>query len=120
MGHTETDIIVYNPYNSTKNVKATLIVDTGSTYTWINAGKLKNLEIKPTGKRRFRTIEGRFIERGIGEAIIECLGEKATTIIVFAVNKDVEVLGVHALEGLGLEVDPITKQLRKTEVILAL
>jgi len=31
-----------------------------------------------------------------------------------------EVLGVDTLEGLGLKVDPITKQLRKAEALLAL
>jgi predicted aspartyl protease len=32
--------------------------------------------------------------------------ERATTIVVFAEDGDTEVLGVYALEGLGLEVDP--------------
>jgi predicted aspartyl protease len=71
-------------------------------------------------KWRFKTIEGKIIERDIGEAIIECLGEKATRIVVFARKDDAEVLGVDALEGLRLEVDPITKQLRKIEALLAL
>ena len=31
-----------------------------------------------------------------------------------------KVLGVDALEGLGLEVDPVTKQLRKVEALLDL
>ena len=46
-------------------------------------------------------------------------GERATTIVVFA-EEDAEVLGVYALEYLSLEVDPITKELRKSEAILAL
>jgi len=40
--------------------------------------------------------------------------------VVFITEKDVEVLGVDALEGLGLEVDPTTKQLIKAEALLAL
>jgi len=68
----------------------------------------------------FKTIEGKLIERETGEAPIECKGEKATTMIVFAEEGDVEVLGVYALEGLGLEVDSATKELRKSEAILAL
>jgi len=48
------------------------------------------------------------------------MGEKATRIVVFAKEKDAEVLGVDALEGLGLEIDPITRQLRKSKAILAL
>jgi len=39
---------------------------------------------------------------------------------LFAERGDAEALGVNALEGLSLEVDPITKQLRKAEKLLAL
>jgi len=75
--------------------------------------------VKPTARWRFRTIDGRTVERDVGEAIIECLDERATTIVVFAERGDAEVLGVYALEGLGLEVDPVTRQLRKVEALLA-
>jgi len=44
---------------------------------------------------------------------------RATTVVVFAEDGDAEVLGVHAMEGLGLEVDPATRQLRKVEALLA-
>jgi predicted aspartyl protease len=120
MGHTFARIKLYNPINPSKTLDLELIVDTGSTYTWVKRARLDSLELKPTAKRTFRTIEGKFIEREIGEAVIECMGERATTIIVFAEEKDVEVLGVYALEGLGLEVDPTTHELRKSEAILAL
>ena len=46
--------------------------------------------------------------------------KKHTTIIVFTEEGNVEVLGVYAPEGLGLEVDSATKELRKSEAILAL
>jgi predicted aspartyl protease len=45
--------------------------------------------------------------------------KKATTIVVFAEEND-NILGLHALEGLRLEVDPITRQLREVEAVLAL
>ena len=96
------------------------MVDAGSTYTRVKRARLSALELKPRGRRVFRTIEGRLVEREMGEAIIECEGERATTIVVFAEEGGAEVLGVYALEGLGLEVDPTTKELRKTEAILAL
>jgi len=37
----------------------------GSTYTWIKRGELKDLGVEPMDRRRFRTIEGRVIERDI-------------------------------------------------------
>ena len=120
MGHTIAKVKLYNPHDLSKYLDLELLVDTGSTYTWIKRSKLEKLGIKSMGKRRFRTIENRIIERYIGKAIVECLGRRATTIIVFAEERDNEVLGLHALEGLGLEVDQVTKQLREVEAILAL
>ena len=34
-------------------------------------------------------------------------GERAPTVLVFATEGDANVLGIHALEGLGLEFDPL-------------
>ena len=120
LGHTVAKVRLYNPHDLSRCLDLELLVDTGSTYTWIKRGRLEKLGIRPMGRRRFRTIEGRVVEREIGEAIVECLGERATCIIVFAEEDDVEVLGVTALENLALEVDPVTKQLKKAEAVLAL
>lgn len=97
-----------------------LLVDTGSTYTWIPKKILKKLGLKPKTVRRLKTIDGKLLNRSIGEAVISYMGEQATRMVVFAEEKDAKVLGVDALEGLGLEVDPITKQLKKTEALLAI
>jgi len=120
MGHTLAEVKLYNPHDHFKSLKLKLLVDTGSTYSWIKRERLESLGITPITKWRFKTIEGRIIEREIGEAVIECLDERATRIVVFAEKSDAEVLGVDALEGLRLEVDPVTKQLRKVEALLAL
>jgi len=56
--------------------------------------------------------------RDVGEAIVECMGRRATTVVVFAEEGDNEVLGLHALEG--LEVVPVTKQFKELEAILAI
>jgi len=120
MGHTVAKVKLYNPHDLSKSTHIELLVDTGSTYTWIKGEKLEKIGIKPIDKRKFRTIDNRVIERKIGEAIAECLNRRATTIAVFAEETDNEVLGLHALEGLGLEVDPVSKQLKEAEAILAL
>ena len=120
MTHTTVKVRLLNPREPEKCLELELLVDTGSIYTWVKRSRLEELGIKPMGRRRFRTIEGRVNERDIGEAVIECLGERATCIVVFAGDSDVEVLGVTALENLALEVDPVTKQLRKAEAVLAL
>lgn len=120
MGHTMAKVKLRNPYDLSKHIELELLVDAGSTYTWVKRDRLEKLGIKSMTRWKFKTIEGRVIERDIGEAIVECLGEKATRIIILAEESDAEVLGVDALEGLRLEVDPMTKQLRKIEALLAL
>ena len=120
MGSTIAKIKICNPRDISRRIEMELLVDTRSIYTWIKSSKLRTLGIEPMFIRRFRTIENRIIERSIGEAIIECLNRRATTIVVFAEETDDEVLGLHALEGLGLEVDPISRKLKEVEAVLAL
>jgi predicted aspartyl protease len=120
MGYVKAKAKLCNPRDESMCGELELLVDTDSTYTWIKREKLARLHVKGTGRRLFRTIGTRAIEREVGEAIVECLGRRATTIVVFAEERDNEVLGLHALEGLGLEVDPATRELRESESILAL
>ena len=120
MGHTTAAVKICNPQDGTKCVETELVVDAGSTYTWIRRERLEAIGVKPSKARKFRTIEGKTIEREVGEAVIECLGERAMSIVVFAERDDVEVMGVVALESLALEVDPVTQQLKKAESLLAL
>ncbi len=119
MGVTRAHIKIYD-CDGKDFIELDITVDTGSIYTWIKRQKLEALGIKPTRKRRFKLINGDIIEREIGEAVIECLDEKATTIVVFAEERDAEVLGLHALEGLGLEVDSIENKIKKSEALIAL
>ena len=116
MGMTYADVKIRGPKSSKD---ARVLVDTGSTFTWIPAHVLQKAGVEPTSTRRFRTIEGREINRPVGEALLEFSGERATTIVVFAEKEDASVLGVYALEGLGFEVDPVTKRLKKVEAFIA-
>jgi predicted aspartyl protease len=97
-----------------------LIIDTGSVYTWINKNDLEKIGIKFHAKRAFKTITGEIIKRKVGRAEIEINGKREFTIVVFGEEKDQKVLGVYALEGLGLEVDVTTGKLKEAELILAL
>lgn len=119
MGHTVARVTLHGP-DMCKSEQIELLVDTGSTYTWVSNEVLEGLNMEAKTARKFKTIDGRMLERKVGEALIEYMNEKATRIVVFADKGDAEVLGVDALEGLGLEVDPTTKQLRKAEALLAL
>jgi len=119
MGHTYAKVKVYSHDLSSFDF-ADLLVDTGSTYTWIAADVLEKLGTRVRRTWRFKTIDGRIVERKIGDAHLEYMEEQAPTVVVFAEDGDGKVLGVHAMEGLRLEVDPSTGELRRSEASLAL
>ncbi|MBT9163006.1 MAG: aspartyl protease family protein [Dehalococcoidia bacterium] len=119
MGHSYVSLTIYDKTLS-RSRKVSLLVDTGSTYSWIRKDVLEGLGLAAEGKWRFKTIEGREIEREIGEAVVEYEGLRATTIVVFALEEDAQALGVYTLEGLRLEVDPISERLKRAEVVLAI
>jgi predicted aspartyl protease len=75
VGHTFARVRLYNPGDQSKILDLDLIVDTGSTYTWVKQARLRSLGLKPKGRKMFRTIEGKLVEREIGEALIECGGD---------------------------------------------
>jgi clan AA aspartic protease len=97
-----------------------LLVDTGAAYSWLPRRFLEELGVKPVRRSRFKTIKGEVIVRDVGYAFVEYEGEIAPTVVVFAEEGDESVLGLHALESLGLEVDPVTRQVRRSEALIAL
>jgi predicted aspartyl protease len=119
VGPTTAKVRVFGPDRKMSRV-VELFVDTGSTYSWVDAGILKQLGIESRAAWKFKSIHGRMIERGIGDAYMECLGEVGPSVVVFAEKQDGKVLGLHALEGMRLEVAPATGELRRAEARLAL
>ncbi|MEM2912541.1 MAG: retroviral-like aspartic protease family protein [Candidatus Bathyarchaeia archaeon] len=118
MGYVRVKATVRNIYEPQLQTELELIADTGAIYTIINRQYLEMLQIKPTGKRQFKIADGKLITRQIGIAQIEIQNEVTHSIVVFGEPEDAQVLGVTTLEELGLQVDPITGQLKPLELLL--
>jgi predicted aspartyl protease len=106
------------PAGETK-IRIRLLVDTGSTYSWIRERTLRRLGITPFGRLSFTTISGRKVTREVGGLWMEWKGRRGPTTVVFAQPKDEQVLGLHALEGMALQVDPANKRIVKSRSVLA-
>ena len=96
-----------------------VIVDTGSEYTWIPRSLLDELGVAAARGERFKTADGRVLERDIGFAMVFASGRAAPTIVVFAEEGDMVLLGAIALEGLNLRIDLISKELVPAGPVLA-
>ena len=88
-----------------------VMVDTGSEYNWIPSEILIELGVSPVRIDRFEAADGRVLEREVGFALVYAGGRSAPTIVVFASDDDMILLGAHGLEGLNLRVDFGRKEL---------
>jgi predicted aspartyl protease len=95
-----------------------LLADTGAIYTVLSRERLLELGVEPRDKRRFKTADGRVIERDVGAVEIEIKGHSTYSIVILGEPSDAEVLGAITLEELGLQVDPATGEVKPLELLL--
>lgn len=88
-----------------------VMVDTGSEYNWIPSAVLVDLGITPVRIDRFETADGRILDREVGFALLYAGGRSGPSVVVFARDGDLVLLGAHGLEGLNLRVDPARREL---------
>lgn len=79
---------------------------------------LDGLGIVPQGKRNFRMADGTPIQREVGIAALRLLGQVTGADVIFGEPGDKPLLGVAALEQIGLAPDPVTGQLKPLEMLL--
>jgi clan AA aspartic protease len=108
------------PSDGREPVEVDILVDTGAIYSLLPRQVLESVGVTPTGHGQFRTIEGRPIERDVANVFVEIAGRRSLGMVpvIFGEAADQPVLGVTALEMMGLEVDPVRGELRPTEFLL--
>lgn len=84
MGFTHVKIKVFSPIDASKFEEVELIVDSGALHTSIPKKTLEALNIKPVRIGRYRAFEGEEIERAVGEAAVELMGERRHVPVIFA------------------------------------
>ena len=70
------------------------------------ASALRQIGIKPAGRRAYELADGTWRELDIGFGIIELLGQAAGGTLVFAGENEEPLLGVTVLESTGFSIDP--------------
>ena len=119
MGTFTTKFTIWNPVSPEKVQELNALVDTGAAFSWISRQRLEGLGLKPSRRMSFRTIDGRVMDRDMTAIYIASAGYSAPDMVVMAESGEMEVLGAHSIEGLGLAADPVQKRLTPT-IMLAL
>ena len=114
MGSFRAKLRVWNPSCPERTEEIEAMVDTGAAFSWIHRERLERLGAQVLRRIGFRAIDGSVIERKRAAVWVASNGFTAPDIVVMADPNDMEVIGVHTIEGLGLAADPVQKKLIPT------
>ena len=114
MGSFSAKLRVWNPMSPENVEELEAMVDTGAAFSWMHRNRLERLGVEKLRRIGFRAIDGSIIERETAAVWVASNDFKAPDIVVMAEPGDMEVIGVHTIEGLGLAADPVQKKLIPT------
>jgi clan AA aspartic protease len=117
MGATHVTVAVVNPADRSRRWEGLFLVDTGATDCYIPAKHLRAIGIESQAARAYELADGSKLNVPVGVAQIEFMGEITGATVLFG-NDDAEpILGVTALESVGIEVDPQNQRLKRLPAV---
>ena len=101
-------------------VVPSLLVVTGSEFTWLPAETLQRIGVEPVKKDlRIQMAIGEIVTRSVGYAILHVDKFQTTDEVVFAQKGDLFLLGSRAMEGMNIHVDARRKKIVASGPIVA-
>ena len=93
------------------------LVDTGSLDCMASGKKLEEIGIEIEGSKTYELASGEPVEYNYGFARINFLGTETVTHIIFGPDHIEPILGVLALEGANMIIDPVTNEIIKLKAV---
>ncbi|MCL5408838.1 MAG: clan AA aspartic protease [Candidatus Omnitrophica bacterium] len=117
MGLTHVTVSLKTDHKTKEKYQADFLVDTGTTDCLAPASKLKKAGITPVGKMVYELANGGKIEYTFGLVVIEFMGEITAGRVIFGPEDTEPLLGVTALESVGILVDPVKQTIKRMPAI---
>ena len=117
MGLTHVTVIIKATQDSEKQYETEFLIDTGATDSMAPGKDLLEKDIKPIGKTVYELANGDIVEYPFGLAVIEFMGEITAGRIIFGPDGIEPILGVTALESVGILVDSANQTLKRLPAI---
>ena len=113
MGLTRVTVKIVNMASPRRQMEALFLVDTGATDCMAPGDRLRKIGVREEGKMSYELADGTLKEYPYGLARIEFMGETTAGRVLFGAPGCEPILGVTALESVGIMVDPRTRTLRR-------
>jgi clan AA aspartic protease len=117
MGLTYVTVSVRVPGASNRFYESVFLVDTGVTDSMVPGSELTKIGIRPVGRTTYELADGTLHEYPFGLAQIEFMGEITTGRVIFGPDSSEPILGVTALESVGITIDAATRTLKRLPAI---
>ena len=112
MSVVQVTVTVRNPADPERSWDGLFLVDTGSTECVVPNGALRSIGLLPRGQRTYELYDGREETVDVAPAEIEFMGEIVGTTVCFGTDGVEPILGLTALESVGIEIDTLSQRLK--------
>jgi clan AA aspartic protease len=92
---------------------AEFLVDTGAIHCLAPSDQLLAAGVQPEGKAVYELANGQPVEYEFGYARVSFFGDETVARVIFGPADTEPLLGVVALESVGVMVDPVSRTLRR-------
>lgn len=117
MGITHVTTIIRSLSGENEPYEADFLVDTGALDCLAPASSLAAVGIEAVKKKTYELASGDVVEYEVGFARLELLGDETVVEIILGPENAEPILGVLALESLGIVVDPVTQSLKRLHAL---
>ena len=117
MGVTQVTVAIQNPGGPEKSWEGLFLVDTGSIDCRVPGNRLREIGLVPKGQRIYELADGSEVTLDVTVAEVEFMGEMVGATVIFGKDDAEPILGVTALESVGIEVDPRTQRLKRLPAV---
>ena len=117
MGITKVTAKLSNFNDTKQSYEALFLVDTEATDSMVSCVELRKIAIEPVGKMSYELADGTVKKYYYGLVKIEFMGEITAGRVIFGDEDTDPLLGVTALESVGILVDPTNKTLKRLPAI---
>lgn len=117
MEATHVTVAVTNPGDRQRRWEGLFLVDTGAIDCFVPGNRLREVGIEPRGRRSYELADGSEVVLEIAVAEIEFMGEVVGATVIFGPDDCEPLLGVTALESVGIEVDPQNQRLKRLPAV---
>jgi clan AA aspartic protease len=117
MGLTHVTTTISSLTTEDKPYEADFLVDTGAMDCKAPATALRAAGVIAEKKRPYELANGEVVEYEVGFARLRMLGDDTIVRIILGPENSEPILGVLALESLGIMVDPVTQSLKRLHAL---